>query len=253
MIGPCTPYLTVDDLKALPDYCPPDPLPDGYDEVLEAFITRACEVMYVLTGRQFPGDCTVTRYPVARFGCDFHLPFERLIGGYHPTDDSIPLWYNPRDITVKIDGATFTDWYLRDGTWLVRADGKRWPTSNDLSLPNTEAGTFTVTWTFGPPTPLIVASAALELAHQFQMESMADARCKLPPLTTSLNRQGQTITIDRDVERTREAGPSLQSVMVAMSAFNTTNARTPPDVWSPDHLWELVAVGEDLYDDAPGS
>lgn len=245
MNGPCTPYLTVEELRDDPGLCIPDPEPDDYDEVLQAFIDRASEIMFALTGRQFPGDCTVVRWPMRRYGCPqpFMLPFAMLETGFRPADDAITLWYQPRDITVHIDGDVFTDWWLRNGTDLVRADGSLWPTVNHPELPDDSEGTFWIEWTFGPDTPGIVKNAAQQLAVQFQLESVQDARCKLPVDTTSVSRQGQTITIDRDIERVREAGPNLQAIMVATAAYNPHNARTPSDAWSPDHLWELVSVG----------
>lgn len=245
MNGPCTPYLTVAELREAPGLCIPSPEPPGYDEVLQAFIDRASEVVYVLLARQFPNDCTVVRWPMRRYGCemDFRGPFSMLMSGAMPFDDAITLPYGSRDITITIDGEVFTDWWLRNGTDLVRSDGSRWPTVNHPELPADAEGTFTITWTFGPPTPGIVVTAATQLAVQFQLESVSDSRCKLPPNTVGMNRQGMNLTIDRDVERVREAGPSLEALMIATAAFNPYGARTPPDVWSPDHLWELISVG----------
>lgn len=242
MIGPCSPYNTVEALKASPDYCAASP--EQSNEVLGGFIDRADEVMYVLTGRQFPGDCSTTRWPVRRYGgCnDFQLPFAQLMNPRPRHSDAIALAGNPRDIVVKIDGAKFDDWQLRDGIDLVRTDGKAWPATNNLNLPDTQVGTFTIRWVFGPPTPGEVQAGSLELAVQYQLASIQDARCKLDPAITSMSRQGSSFTIDREVEAVRKAGPALQSVMVAMGAFNPTNARQPPSAWSPDHLWELVSV-----------
>jgi hypothetical protein len=244
VIGPCTPYFSGTELAEAPGYCAPNPEPEGWSGVLDSIAERASEVMYVLTGRQFPGSCTTTRRPVRRGPCwPLRGPFDLLASGGRP-DDDIPLWYSPRDIEVRIDGELFTDWVLVDGWKLRRTDGNRWPASNDLSLDASEPGTFEITWAFGPPTPGIVVAGALELGVQFEQEIVGDARCKLPPGSTSLARQGQTVQIDRDIERVRQAGPAIQSIMVATAAFNPSNARTPPDVWSPDHVWELEAVSK---------
>ena len=238
MIGPCTPYVDPDELALDEDICPPGSGDAAVDYDLIA--QRASEVVYALTGRQYPGICTATVRPRRRSGCCWEPTNPFAIA---PCEDEIVL-NGPitGDVTVKIDGAAFTSFYIRDRVRLVRADGRAWPSTQKMHLADTEDGTFSVTYSFGVDPPLAVTAAAYELAVEYVREATLDPRRKLPQGTTSLGRQGQNISIDREVDRVAKGLPVLPAVSVAVATFNPDRLVAPPDVWSPDDEWELLVV-----------
>ncbi len=238
-LGPCTLYVDADLLAADDEVCAPGSgdEPVDFDEIAE----RASQVVYVLTGRRYPGICEATVRPRRRGGCcgEFPSPFAS-----YSCEDAITL-SGPiaDDPVVKIDGAAFTAFYIVDRCKLVRSDGRTWPSTQKLHLADTEDDTFSITYSFGTDAPLDVKAAAYELALEYVREATMDPRRKLPQGTASLSRQGQSITLDREVERARLGMPSLPALARAVATHNPTGQPVPPDVWSPDDEWDLLVIG----------
>jgi hypothetical protein len=235
MAGPCTPYATGAELVAADD-C------DLVDEAAAAvFVERASQVLYALTGRQFPNGCQRTVRPVRGECCPGHAGWGPWGGS--ACNEPIPLVAPVRSVdSVLIDGQAFTDYHVRNSRLLVRHDGEPWPATQKLHLPDTEVDTFSITYTFGAATPDILRAATIELALQFHAESGTGGRNTLPKGTTSASRQGISIQMQQDIETARERGPSLPSVMTALASFNPENRRHQSAVWSPDNTWDLVTV-----------
>lgn len=247
MGGPCQPYITGDQIKNYPNVCAVPSSEEGPD--FAALAVDASAVIYTLLGMQFPGICRATVRPVWR---EMDASTATLLGsvrGGWPGcgGDVIPL-HNPiivndtNPIVVKINGATVTDYYVRDHYKLVRGDGKSWPTINRLHLADTEDGTFSITYSFGYAAPGAVVRAALALGVEYAREDTADPRGKLPPGTKGVSRSGQNINIDAEVERVRQAGSALPAIAAVMGTFNPTNSRLPSLIYSPDHEWDLAIV-----------
>jgi hypothetical protein len=223
---PCVPWTTAEDVEADPRFCEGSGDPP-FDT--DALITRATEVMWVATGRKF-GVCTATVRPIkcgCGCGCDC-----RCIDAIALHDPLVSV------DEVKIDGVAFTDYHLIRGNQIARSDGSYWPTNQSLNLADSATGTFSITYTYGVAPPPEVVAATTELAVQFYMDSTADARCALPTGTTSLNRQGQSITID--LERVRAT--SNQIIATAVSTYNPNGYQVPSDIWDRSGQWELVVV-----------
>lgn len=181
-------------------------------------------MLWLRTNRRF-GACTTTLRP-CREDCvpslfallpgwgssgigSWGYPFPALIGGQ---------WYNlgcgscqntcsctwleqvelPYPVSgigqVKVDGVVLAPSAYRvdDWRWLVRIDGGRWPTCQDLTKADTEVGTWSVTASYGEAVPELGRFAVNELALEIA-RGCVGSTCKLSSATVSqLNRQGVT-------------------------------------------------------------
>lgn len=218
----------------------------------------ATEVLWSLSGRRF-GYCTQTVRPCRKdclpgYGDWFRgdsYPLPALIGG---------LWYNltcglcgdscsctelsqvvlPGPVAsitqVKVDGSPLVTGAYRvdNGTHLVRTDGGRWPFCNDLSKPDTAAGTWSVTYKIGSPVPAAGSLAAGELACELSKSLSQDTTCRLPRSVTSVARQGVTINYAKVSEAMKEGNTGLYLVDLFIQTFNPKHLAQRPRVWSPD-------------------
>jgi hypothetical protein len=99
---------------------------------------------------------------------------------------------------VKVDGAVLdpADYRVDNGNLLIwqGAGDAPWPTSQDLSLPDTEPGTFAVTYLNAYPVDGAGAYAVGVLALEFG-KACAGRTCKLPENVTTIVRQGITLEV----------------------------------------------------------
>lgn len=265
--GPCSSWIDGDDVAEF------DPsLGVGSDTWrLDDVAYVASGLMYELSGRQFPGVCQRTVRP-CRSGCSCWGGY--ALGGspfYWTTSEIGGAWlgawrnengdqcgcgtesyvrlagYPVREILeVKIDGEVIdpSGYRLDQRRFLIRlADltttpptDRFWPLCQDLSLPDTEAGTYSVKYTWGADVPLGGRWAAAQLAAELWRAFPANAGdCKLPSKVTRVVRQG--ITMERivptaDLLRNGQTGLPLVDSFIA--TVNPTKARRRSAVWSPD-------------------
>lgn len=188
-------------------------------------IEAATEILWERSGRQF-GICEMTLRP-CRDGCN-DLPLLALYGNWWPTwgEGSGPgypypaiiggRWWNlgcgscsgtcsctelhqaelPYPVVavseVKLDGSVLnpTSYRVDDWRYLVRLDGGRWPECQDMSRPDTEDNTWSVTLTVGQTVPASGEFAAGALALEIARGCLGEA-CGLPVgITKSVTRQG---------------------------------------------------------------
>jgi hypothetical protein len=264
--GPCSSWINGDDVAEF------DPsLGVGSDTwKLDDVAYGASSLMYELSGRQFPGVCQRTVRP-CRSGCSCWGGY--AIGGspfFWTTTDIGGAWWGWRNeggeqcgcgtesyvrlagypvreiLEVKIDGTALdpSEYRLDQRRFLIRtADlttspptDRFWPLCQDLSLPDTEPGTYSVTYTWGADVPLAGRWAAAQLAAELWRAFPANAGdCKLPAKVTRVVRQG--ITMERlvptaDLLRNGQTGLPLVDSFIAL--VNPTKARRRSAVWSPD-------------------
>lgn len=178
-------------------------------------LQAATEVLYNLSGQRF-GLCEQTLRPCRR-DCD-----DGWVGsGSYPQPALINgQWFNlvcgscgdncscaflseallPGPVyditTVKVDGVELApdDYRLDDFHILVRLGGEAWPWCNNLTLDDSEVGTWSVTARFGEPVPALGALAVGELACELAKLLACDSSCRLPAPLQSLNRQGISLT-----------------------------------------------------------
>jgi hypothetical protein len=164
-------------------------------------IATATDILYRLSGRQWPGECQGTWRPcrtTERCGCgDFHLC--NCIGGAtivlpHPRVLSIDA--------ITMDGSSFLDYRFYKPNWLTRTDGERWPCCQDLTLDTTEDGTWSVTYTHGGMPPVGGLTAARVLTAELVKACTADKSCRIPVGAVSVTRRGVTYDMSANEGKT---------------------------------------------------
>jgi hypothetical protein len=236
-------------------------------------LAMASDILFELTGRQFPGSCQETVRPCARRadsgggspggavagdpygyahgGCGCQRSRECGCGGL----SAISLGGYPvtQIDEVKVDGDVLAEDLYRvdDYRWLVRlpdADGTRpgWPCCQDLALASTEEGTFEVTFTYGtPPPPAGVRAAAVlgcELALACEPEQAS--KCRIPRRVQSIVRQGVSMELlIPEFEFLKNGRTGLWEVDLFIFAANPAGLRRPMAVVSPDIPSRVTRAG----------
>lgn len=224
-------------------------------DLLESKLLAASEILYLLSGQQFPGECSETIRPCSTSpltGVPYRMmaftPASetggRMACGCGTWDScscpSLSQLKLPRDgvtaITeVLIDGEVVDaseyrlDW---DGL-LVSTTDRRWPCCQNLRLADTEPGTWSIAYTYGKPVPeagkIAVATLACELYLSCQPDEVSRA-CRLPANWTSIARQG--VTVARLVQETlslRQRGPvrfginEIDMFLIAVNPYGVTS------------------------------
>jgi len=135
---------------------------------------------------------------------------------------------------VKLNGTVLDPTQYRvDGTDLVFVGGGEcpWPVCQDLDKPDTEDGTFSVTFLNSYPPDQAAAYACAVLAMEFA-KACAGLSCRLPPGVTTVARQGLTFTIPTGSFPDGLTG--IREVDAWLALWNPDGIRQAPKVWSPD-------------------
>ena len=232
----------------------------------------ASQVLYELSGRRFSGSCEITARPCTNdFACGIQiLSRGHIVGpwdygwtwggwswgsgdanpcGCEPLSRVLLSGYPVREIVeVKIDGSVVdpATYRLDDRRWLVRVrehaddEALMWPSCQILDLPDTENGTFSVTYKYGMDPPIIAQHAANELACQFFRLCSSDADCVLPANVSRTTRLGVTTErgsvlswfFSRRLERGWATG--MATVDAFLSAYAKEGWSRKPMTYSPD-------------------
>jgi len=251
--GLCSAWTTADLVMAC---C--DGLEDPDDPRLEAAIQAASEILFGLSGSMFPGECETTIRPCpGSCSCwsfiregDYYwyglAGYWRRGGAYvgcRPVS-AITLPGAPiRGITeVLIDGTALdpAGYMLYQPNQLVRmrdaaSPGTRnlWPGCQILDLPDTEPGTFAVTYTFGASPPASGIDAASALACQI-WRSCSGLECELPEGVTRLERQGVTIEVSALSAALRAGATGILAIDSFLARHGGGEQQGVSTVWSPD-------------------
>jgi hypothetical protein len=234
-------------------------------EVTGQAIAAATEVVWALSGRQF-GLCEVTLRPCRRDCGDYPWPGSGLAGwSQWPGNSwlSVALvggqWFNVicgrctngcscssisevllpvpvyRIVEVRVDGSPLVTgaYRLDDARRLVRTDGGEWPRCNDLSLDDTEEGTWSVTAEYGREVPELGRLAVGELACQL-IRARNGEECLLPSNVTQLVRQGVTIQMPDSLELLRRGMTNLYLVNLFIQTYNPNQLNRRSGVYSID-------------------
>lgn len=136
---------------------------------------------------------------------------------------------------VMLDGVQMDpDDYLVDGNHLlyVGAGDCVWPTCQDVTKPDTEVDTFSVTYLNGYPVDALGSVACAILALEYARAATSNTKCRLPTGVTSIVRQG--ISIDLAGGAFPNGLTGLQEVDTYIALWNPTALRQQTRVWSPD-------------------
>lgn len=231
----CEAFTTQERLETFGCLCSLDEIvAAGYD--IDDIIDAASDIVYWSSGGRITGRCSTTVRPCADT-CACGRPGDacgccRL--------DAIPLHGdNPVVTQVKIDGEVLSpaDYGILDGHHLIRvATGDRpqsWPGCQSLWRPDTEEGTFSITYTSGL-LPFVAEMAATEIACDLAAGSVK-GESKLPPGTVGAIMDGVSVTLD----------PEQLATFPWMQRLSGSFPMGPrPVVWSPevDDGWTLHTV-----------
>jgi len=264
--GPCTPWVSSQSVWS----CCGQPTTTINGDVCNVDVSTeamaASQVLFELSGRRFAGACEKTVRPCSKSWCGFQVLSRGHIvdnfgwyGSYwgwpnshscgcSPLDRILLSGYPVREVTeVLIDGDVVdpATYRLDERRYLTRVRDPLepdnvllWPSCQAMDLPDTEDGTFSVTYRYGMDPPLIGTLAAAELACElYKACNGGGVDCMLPSGTTRVIRQGVV------VERLAFAAWGLQEgiwrtgltrVDTFLNAFNPERLSRRPSVWSPD-------------------
>lgn len=214
----------------------------------EAFVAEladlASDILTVATGGVVKGRTTTTFRPVH---CAGSVVVNEMVGTYAPTINGrrpLPLpGPNPVIREVTVDGVTLgpTQYRVVDGNLLIRV-GAEWPTSNDLELDESEAGTWSVRVTYGEEITGLAKRAAMSLVQEMAAP-YTNRQSTLPRGVTSANVQGMSVTVESAADALRDG---IEDTTVHLQRFlgmyGPETHRT--DVWSPEFTygWTLHRV-----------
>jgi hypothetical protein len=270
--APCTPWIDGADVAACCNAEASD------STIFDAAAETASDILFELSGRQYAGLCERTVRP-CRTTCAW--PLQVLSRGYvvawggwgwnwgygwwgwqngtpcgcrHLSTVKLAGYPVQAIVEVKIDGAVVSpDTYRLDRQRdLVRVrplstdNFLRWPSCQALDLPDTQPGTFSVTYTYGADPPQAGVDAAAELACEIY-KSCLDQPCALPRGTARVTRQGITIEkaaftdwvfvptklASRGSVRTSGWRTGLPLVDMFLNTANASGLQRKPVFWSP--------------------
>ncbi|MCI0426357.1 MAG: hypothetical protein L0Z47_11030 [Actinobacteria bacterium] len=251
----CSPWATVPDLD---ECCTSNATTTQKTDALLA----ASEILYALSGRQYPGLCAETvrpcsgGSPLPGFSWDrwSYPTVPLLVGGnwlnigpacgchiaWDCACSGIPQVNLGRsDVTqintVVVDGVTLSaaNYRLDHGRWLVRTDGEFWPCCQDLAKNIGEEGTWHIELEFGVLPPQAGIDAVIKLACEMA-KAWVGAECDLPERVTSIVRRGVSMTLIDPQTFLSEGKTGLYEVDLFLSAVNPNGLARCATVWSPE-------------------
>lgn len=145
---------------------------------------------------------------------------------------------------VKVDGLVLDpSAYQLVGQWLARVDsGACWPACQDPSAPDTEEGTFSVTFRPGRALPVAGQIAAGYLAGEF-VKACSGIACGLPAQVSSITRQGVDVEFVDPATVFEDGRTGIREVDLFIRAVNPNNLSRRPRVMSPDVKPHPVVYG----------
>lgn len=252
--GVCTPWIDVtDEADALFLCCDTT---DMDADLLASAALQATALLYIASGRQFPGHCTETVRPCVGCGAVQFLAYGH--GGFRPitacgcdgeglggigcTAHGIALPGHPvvHVDEVKIDGTVLdpSAYRLADGYVVMRV-GAAWPCSQDLALEDTEEGTWSITYTYGT-TPDVAGLAAVgALTCQIAAACTPGDTCDLPEAVQSLVREGVTMEFDDLTGTVGETGWGIRAVDRWLGVVNPNRLDRPGKMFSTGTIGNL--------------
>lgn len=223
---------------------------EGDADLLDSATELATSILFSLSGERYPGVCQRTVRPCYD---PCNCGWGQVLSRGHLVGWSAGRWTNDcgdrcgcgvqrrvrlagipaRSIVqVKIDGVALSpsEYRLDAGGWLARTTGG-WPICQATSLPDTEPGTFSVTYTWGMEPPVSGREAAKALAAELYA-ACSGGDCDLNANIQSVARQGVSWTRGEMLAAGGVMG--IQAVDVFLTTVNPKGMRRRPAVFSPD-------------------
>lgn len=263
--GPCWPRPDTSCCDRLEPASPPAALAATIERTLHV----ATEILHNLSGRQF-GACPVLvrpcrlprtdrpRYygywsgmnwmPVLNAGTWFNVRCDYCPSGTACSCSNLCEVILPGPVAeviqVKRDGLVLdpSEYRIDNHRRLVRTSATVsaggalgcWPTCQELSKPDTEAGTFSVAYRLGKPVPQAALWAAGVLACQIMKACDGDAECALPLNAQRIARQGVTVELTPMLVKPGEFNTGLPEVDMWLQSVNPYQSKMPSRVYSVD-------------------
>ena len=249
---PCTPWITGDDVAAC---CTVESSSGAlFDQAAEA----ASDLLFQLSGRQFAGECgpRTVRPPCDSCYCGYQILSRGYVIG--PWDYGYPLLSycdqcmiacSPsmvklagvpvREVSeVLVDGVAVDPslYTLLNDRYLVRLDDGHWPYTQNLTLPDTEDNTFSITYTYGQDPPELGVMAAAQLGCQLYAACGGDADCVLPAGTVRVIQQGvvvEKLAFTSWAFRSGEWRTGLGLVDAFLQGYNPRGIQRRSTFWAP--------------------
>jgi hypothetical protein len=198
--------------------------------VLADSISQASELLYVLSGRQFPGLCEWILRP-----CGSHCNCEYDLCGCN----RLPRVFLGYDVlavaSVDVGGVLLeVDTYRLENGWLVRLDGGLWPCCQNMAGEPGDEDTFSVTVTTGTEPPASGIAAAKALTAELVKACTDGEVCALPTRVTSLVRQGVSMVLLDPMEFLDSGRTGVYAIDLFLAAYNPNGMKRPASAWSPD-------------------
>lgn len=244
--------------------------PDQVGLICAEAATAASEVLYELSGRIYTGQCGPhTIRPVSRptdadtrtwgamlspmgwfsswgMASSYGAGSPGVRSHYYSSDPpTIRLPYPVTEILqVLIDGVIIPadEYELRNNVELVRirptasftpTERWGWPTSQIMDLPDSQEGTFSVTFRFGIDPPAAGQLAAKKLGEMLALPQLGDTTA-YPNRVTSIARQGVTMQVASVIDLLEKKSSGIYEVDLFLNAVNPDRLKRQATVWSPD-------------------
>ncbi|MBP2703523.1 hypothetical protein JOL79_06885 [Microbispora sp. RL4-1S] len=139
-------------------------------------------------------------------------------------------------VEVKLDGAVLdeAEYVVFDHRTLARVPPECWPSCQALTLPDTEVGTWSVTYRQGIPVPPGGLMAAGMLACELGKACSGSSGCKLPKRVQTLTREGVTVGFLDPMSFLTDGLTGLYEVDLWLRTVNPGGLLQAPRVYSPD-------------------
>lgn len=136
---------------------------------------------------------------------------------------------------IKVDGVALdlADFRLDNGHIIVwQGEGEcPMPASQNLSLPDTAEGTFSITYLNAYPVDGMGAQAVALLAMEFAKACQPKGKCALPRGVTDVVRNGLTFSVQVGLFPNNQTG--IDTVDAFIRRYNPNGLTQAPTVWSP--------------------
>lgn len=264
--GPCSPWIDGSDITSQPGCA------KVTAETAAQIAEAVTNILYRMTAQQFTGECgPVTVRPISRPSDQDTRAFAGMfLGGSWSTSwgtcyafglgsesdaashyqcenpPSIDLGAFPVTsiVSVKIDGEVIpeNEYQLQDFRTLTRmrvtdqtppTDRWGWPTCQTYDLPDTEEGTFSVTYMYGTPPPVDGVLAAKAFGRELGLYMIGSPN-KLPDRVSTVTRQNVTMTVLDMEDYIAQGRTGIAPVDYFIKTINPGNQAKPSVVWSPD-------------------
>jgi hypothetical protein len=138
--------------------------------------------------------------------------------------------------SVKLDGVVLdpAQYVVFDHRTLARTGGECWPTCQDLTLPDDEPGTWSVTYRQGIPVPPGGQAAAAVLACELGKACAGASGCRLPKRVQTVTREGVTLGFLDPMTFLQDGLTGLYEVDLWLRSVNPRGLAEGARVYSPD-------------------